>query len=82
MSTSLASPPIGRAWRAWPVERILFAMAGVMTLVAAVAAALLSPWWLLLAGFVGLNQIAFATTGHCGASLILTRMGVARGCPR
>lgn len=58
----------------WPLERVLFAMAGTVTLLAAVLAALVSPWFLLLAGFVALNQWAFALTGHCGASFVLTRV--------
>ncbi len=40
----------------WPLERILFAMAGSMTLVSAFLAAVVSPWFLLLTAFVGVNQ--------------------------
>lgn len=57
----------------WPLERVLFAMAGTMTMLSAVLAVLVSPWFLLLAGFVAINQWAFAATGHCGASYVLTR---------
>jgi hypothetical protein len=39
-----------------------------------VLAAALSPWFLLLTAFVGVNLLAFATLGACGASLILTRV--------
>ena len=54
---------------AWPLERILFAMAGTVTLVAVVLAATVSPWWLVLAAFVGVNQLAFVAFGDCVASL-------------
>ena len=36
-------------------------------------AVLVSPWFLLLTAFVGLNQWAYVLFGVCGASLILTR---------
>ena len=69
--------------RGWPLERVLFALAGTMTLVSAVLAALVSPWFLLLAVFVGLNQWLFAAVGACPASLALQRLaGLERGCRR
>ena len=40
----------------WPLERVLFALAGTMTLVAAALSAFVSPWFLLLAALVGVNQ--------------------------
>jgi hypothetical protein len=57
----------------WPLERVLFAMAGTVTLVSVLLAVLVSPWFLLLTVFVGLNQWAYVLFGVCGASLILTR---------
>lgn len=70
------------AWRGWPLERILFGLAGVMSGLSAVLAALVSPWFLLLTGFVALNLLLFATAGACGASLVLRRLGVRGGCDR
>jgi len=58
----------------WPLERILFAMAGTVTLMSAALAAFLSPWFLLLTGFVGVNQWLFVAFGACPASLILTKL--------
>ena len=40
----------------WPLERVLFALAGTITLLSAVLAAVVSPWFLLLTAFVGVNQ--------------------------
>lgn len=57
----------------WPLERVLFALAGTMTLLSALLAAVVSPWFLLLTAFVGLNQWAFVLFGACGASLVLSR---------
>jgi hypothetical protein len=65
----------------WPLERILFALAGTMTLVSIALALLVSPWFLLLAGFVGVNQWLFVVVGACPASVALERMmGIQRGC--
>ena len=58
---------------AWPLERILFALAGTMTLLAVVLAAAVSPWFLLLAAFVGVNQWLYVAVGACPASLVLAR---------
>ena len=64
-----------RRWaRGWTLERVLFAFAGVMTMTSAVLAAAVTPWFLLLTGFVALNQLIFAAAGDCGASLILRRL--------
>lgn len=59
--------PAGR----WPLERALFLMAGTVTILSAILAAAVSPWFLLLTGFVGLNQWLFVAVGACPASLIL-----------
>jgi hypothetical protein len=67
----------------WPLERVLFAMAGTMTLLGALLSAVVSPWFLLLVAFVGVNQWLFVVLGDCPASLVLTRvLHVQRGCPR
>ncbi len=57
----------------WPLERVLFAMAGSVTLVSAVLAAAVSPWFLLLTGFVGVNQWLYVGLGACPVSLVLKR---------
>ena len=69
--------------RGWPLERVLFALAGSMTLLSALLAALVSPWFLLLTVFVGLNQWLFVGAGACPASLLLERtLGIEKGCRR
>ena len=58
----------------WPLERALFAMAGTVTLLSALLAALVSPWFLLLTAFVGLNQWLYVAVGACPASLVIERV--------
>jgi hypothetical protein len=55
------------------LTRVLFALAGTMTLVAVVLALTVSPWFLLLAAFVAANQWLYALVGACPASLVLGR---------
>ena len=57
----------------WPLERVLFALAGTMTLLSAGLAALVSPWFLLLTAFVGVNQWLYVVVGACPASVVLRR---------
>ena len=58
----------------WPAERILFALAGTMTLVGVILAVLVSPWFLLLTAPVGVNQWLYVATHTCPASLVLARV--------
>jgi hypothetical protein len=62
------------------VDRAVLALAGTMVLLSALLAALISPWWLLLTAFVGLNLLQSSVTGFCPAALILARLGVPSGC--
>lgn len=64
--------PIKR--RGWPLERVLFAIAGTVVILAAVLSAVVSPWFLLLVGFVGVNQWLFVLVGGCPMSVVLTRV--------
>lgn len=56
------------------LHRVLFALAGTMTLLSAALTAFVSPWFLLLAVFVGLNQWLYVTVRACPASLVLGRV--------
>ncbi|PPD46492.1 MAG: sulfurtransferase [Methylocystis sp.] len=61
------------------IDRIVMAFAGAMILVSLLLAHFVSPWWMLLAGFVGLNLLQAAFTGLCPLAMILKRMGVKPG---
>jgi hypothetical protein len=67
------SPDCSTPAGAWPLERVLFALAGTMTLLSVALAALVSPWFLALTAFVGVNQWLFVIAGACPASLLLRR---------
>jgi len=68
---------------AWPLERVLFLMAGTMTGLSALLSATVSPWFLLLTGFVAANQLAFVAFGNCPSSWVLRRyFGVQAACDR
>lgn len=56
------------------LERVLFGLAGTMVLVGSLLSMLVSPWFLLLIAFVGVNQWAYVLAGDCPASLILRRV--------
>ena len=77
MSTTILTEPQvlrgHRRERSWPLERVLFLMAGTMTGLSALLAALVSPWFLLLTGFVAINQLALVTVGNCPSSWMLQR---------
>ena len=70
----------GPVTRTWPLERVLFTMAGVMVLLSVALTLTVSPWFMLLTAFVGINQLMYATVGNCLASLVLRRMGFAASC--
>jgi hypothetical protein len=57
----------------WPLERMLFALAGTMTLLSVALAAVVSPWFLLLTALVGMNQWLYVIVGACPASIVLGR---------
>ncbi len=50
-------------------------LAGLMTLLGVVLTHWVSPWWLLLPTFVGLNLIQSAFTGFCPPTLLLEKLG-------
>ena len=62
------------------IDRAVFAFAGVMILASVVLVYLVSPWWLLLTAFVGLNLLQASITGFCPAALLFGKLGVRSGC--
>jgi hypothetical protein len=58
----------------WPTTRILFALAGTITLLSVALTAAVSPWFMLLTAFAGLNQLLYVATGACPASLVIERL--------
>ena len=62
------------------VDRMVFAMAGVIVLLSVLLAVYHNMNWLWLTGFVGLNLLQSAFTGFCPAALVFKKMGVQTGC--
>lgn len=62
------------------LDRAILLFAGLMVLASIALAHFLSPWWLLLAVFVGLNLVQASFTGICPAAMLFSRLGVRSGC--
>jgi hypothetical protein len=71
------------SWSSWPLERVLFALAGSVTIASTALAILVSPWFLALTLFVGASQWLYVSVSWCPASLVVERLfHVRKGCPR
>jgi hypothetical protein len=62
------------------IDRAMFAFAGTMILVSVLLTHFVSPWWLLLTTFVGLNLLQSAFTGFCPAAIVFRKLGFQSGC--
>ena len=51
------------------IDNAVFALAGTMILASLALAQFVSPWFLLLTAFVGVNMLQAAFTGFCPAAL-------------
>jgi len=61
------------------IDRIVLAFAGSMVLLSLILAHYLTPHWLWLAAFVGLNLLQSAFTGFCPLAIILKKVGARPG---
>lgn len=61
------------------VDKAVMAFAGLIILLSVALTFLVSPWWLILAAFVGLNLIQSSFTGFCPAAIIFRKMGCRTG---
>jgi hypothetical protein len=61
------------------MENAIRILAGTMVLISMSLTYFVSPWWMLLAVFVGVNLIQSAFTGFCPAEIILGKLGVGAG---
>ena len=62
------------------IDRIVLAFAGSVILLSIALAHFVSPAWLFLTGFVGLNLLQSAFTGFCPLAIVLRKFGVTAGC--
>lgn len=61
------------------IDRIVLAFAGAMVLLSLSLGLLVSPYWFVLTGFVGLNLFQSAFTGFCPLASFLRRLGIEAG---
>jgi hypothetical protein len=61
------------------IDRAVMAFAGFVVVASVALAHFVSPWWLLLTLFVGLNLFQASFTGFCPLAMILRRLGVKPG---
>jgi hypothetical protein len=61
------------------IDRAVMAFAGSMVLVSVTLGYWVSPYWLLLTVFVGLNLLQASFTRFCPLALILRKLGLAPG---
>lgn len=61
------------------IDRFVMAFAGAVVLLSVTLAYTVSPWWLLLSAFVGLNLFQAAFTGFCPLAMILKKFGFPAG---
>ncbi|MBL0153905.1 MAG: DUF2892 domain-containing protein [Chitinophagaceae bacterium] len=57
-------------------ERIVRAVAGTFVIIGVTLALLVSIWWLILPGFVGVNLLQSSITRFCPLEKILDAVGV------
>ncbi|KAA0875652.1 YgaP family membrane protein [Nitrincola tapanii] len=61
------------------LDRWVFAFAGSFILISVALAHFVSPYWLFLTAFVGLNMLQTAFTGFCPLAIVLKKLGVKPG---
>lgn len=61
----------------WP-ERMVRRLAGALVLLSLLLAWLVSPWWLALGVFVGLNLVQSSFTSFCPAEIVFRRIEARR----
>lgn len=61
------------------LDRAVLAFAGCVILISVALAHFVSPWWLLLTVFAGLNMLQASVTGFCPAALVFKKMGCPAG---
>lgn len=62
------------------IDRVVLAFAGMMVLISVVLTQLVSPQWMWLTVFVGVNLFQSAFTGFCPLAIMLKKLGVKPGC--
>ncbi len=61
------------------LDRAVLAFAGLVVLASLVLAHFVSPYWLLLTAFAGLNLLQASFTGFCPAAMLFKALGIKSG---
>ena len=61
------------------IDRAVLVFAGCVNLVAVALTYYVSPHWLLLAAFVGLNMLQASVTGICPSAMVFKALGLRKG---
>ena len=61
------------------LDRAVLAFAGFIVLLSVALGYVVSPYWLLLTAFAGINLIQSAVTGFCPAAVVFRRLGLKCG---
>lgn len=61
------------------IDRAVLAFAGMVVLASLALAWYVSPYWLALTAFAGLNMLQSAFTGFCPAALVFRKLGLKEG---
>lgn len=61
------------------VDRAVLVFAGLVVLFGIVLSLVVSPWWIALSAFAGLNMIQAAFTGFCPAAMVFRALGLRAG---
>lgn len=62
------------------LDRAVLAFAGMMILLSLALAYFVSPRWLWLTAFIGLNMLQASFTGFCPAAAVFRKLGMPGGC--
>jgi len=57
------------------IDRIVLRTAGSFVIATTALGVLVSPYWLLFTGFVGLNLLQSSFTGFCPLAMMLKKLG-------
>lgn len=61
------------------IDRAVFVFAGLVIIAGVALAQFVSPWWMLLPVFAGLNMIQAAFTGFCPIAIVFRKLGLKPG---
>ena len=61
------------------IDKMVLALAGLVVLISTVLGYYVSPYFLLLTGFVGLNLFQASLTGFCPLAMVLKKFGFKSG---